>query len=101
VRYEDLGRREMYGLDAIGCRITRVVPKRSDTVWSGTSVIEIWNCPELQIDLLTTTKELDGTEQIITISDLREVEPDPALFQAPTGYTDPTKAPSQPTSQTH
>jgi hypothetical protein len=26
---------------------------------------------------------------------------DRALFQVPTGYTDPTKAPSQPSSQTH
>lgn len=101
VRYEDLGTREMYGLDAVGCRITRIVPKRSENVWSGTSVTEIWNSPKLQMNLLTTTKELDGTEQITTISDLHEVEPDPALFQVPTGYTDPTKAPSQPSSQTH
>jgi hypothetical protein len=101
VTCQDLGSRDVDGLDAVGCRITRIVAKTPENIWSGTSVTEVWSSPELQINLLTTVQELDGTEQINTLSDLRRVEPDPALFQVPLGYTDPTKAPTPATENTN
>ena len=91
VSYQDLGRRTVDGLDAVGCRVTRVIAKRAEGAWSGTVVIEVWNSPELQINLLTTEKDSDGTERSTRLSNLHRVEPDAALFAVPSGYTNPTR----------
>lgn len=92
-KYEYLGTRKTEGLESVGCRVTLIIPKDSSGRWFGTVVTETWNSLELRINLLTTENDSDGTVRITGLSDLRRVEPDPSLFQLPTGYLEPLHRP--------
>ncbi len=87
--YEDLGERMVEGISAHGCRITRTSPRKGATNESDVSTTEIWASPELQINLLTTEHDSDGTERLTKLSNIHRNEPDPTLFHVPEGYTDP------------
>jgi hypothetical protein len=90
--YEDLGERMIEGINAHGCRITRTAPMKGVTNESGVSTTEIWASHELQINLLTTEHNSDGTERLTKLSNIHRNEPDPTLFHVPEGYTDPVNA---------
>jgi hypothetical protein len=90
--YEDVGERLIEGIIAHGCRITRTSPMEEAANESDVSTIEIWASPELQINLLTTEHDSDGTELLTKLSNIHRSEPDPTLFHVPEGYTDPVSA---------
>ena len=91
--YEELGRRDMEGTAVVGCRFTRLFMSKRSSFQGRRSVTEMWSSPELQLVLLTATIQPDGTEEVLKVSDLQRVEPDPALFRVPPSYKDLTKAP--------
>jgi hypothetical protein len=89
--FEDLGTRPIEGIQAKGCRITQVFHASSGSSQAISSVMEIWDSPELQINLLVTERNSDGTARLTQITNIRRHEPDSTLFQVPEGYADPTK----------
>lgn len=91
--YEDLGERGIEGIRVTGCRITRTFPIKPGSSEPDSVVIEVWASPELQINLLMTEHYSDGTERLTKLSSIHRVEPDPALFHVPEGYTEPGKSP--------
>ena len=90
--YEDLGERMIEGINTHGCRITRTSPMKGVTNEPGVSTVESWASRELQINLLTTEHNSDGTERLTKLSNIHRNEPDPTLFQVPEGYTNPVSA---------
>ena len=81
--YEDLGERMIEDISAHGCRITRTSPMKAVTNESGSSITEIWASPKLQINLLTTELNSDGTERLTKLSNIHRNEPDPTHFHVP------------------
>lgn len=81
--YEDLGERTIEGIRVRGCRVTRTFEAKSDSNQPSSSITEIWASPELQVNLLTTEHDSDGTERMTRLSSIRRSEPDPKLFQVP------------------
>lgn len=85
---ESLGGRLINGVSAEGTRITRVLPfyggRGPDIVY----VEEKWVSPDLKITVLArgTTTTNPGEETTTEIRELDRSEPDPALFEIPTGY---------------
>lgn len=88
--YESLGNTTIEGIRVRGCRITRALREKPDSI-PETSVTEIWASPELQINLLVTENYSNGTERTTKLTDISRAEPDLALFQIPEGYTDVLK----------
>ncbi len=98
--YENLGERTIEDIHAQGCKITRAIAKRPG-FWSGTTVMEIWSSKELQINLITTEKDSDGTIRLTQLTGIHRGEPDPRLFLAPANYTDPLNQPKPATANTN
>jgi hypothetical protein len=85
--HEDLGIRNIDGIDAVGTRDTTTYNEGvmgNDRPFSVTR--EFWFAESLGIDLQSEiTNPLFGKE-IFTVTDLSSAEPDPRLFQLPDGF---------------
>ena len=87
VTWEDLGHRNIAGIDTVGSRETTVM-------FSGTMgndeplkyVSEYWHSQSLGINLVSVNTSPFFGKQTFTITELTEGEPDPQLFQLPAGY---------------
>jgi hypothetical protein len=85
---EDLGTQIIDGMEAHGRRVTRTFPPGSQGN-DGPIVVteETWNCPELDMIILSKTSDPRSGETITRITDLDRSEPDLSLFQVPPDYT--------------
>jgi hypothetical protein len=85
---EELGKRTIAGLTAIGTRTTTTVPAdHFSTAKPLTVSHEIWISPDLQITLIEIDKSpFTGTTTSEVVS-LSRTEPDPALFHVPDDLT--------------
>jgi hypothetical protein len=87
VAVEDLGTRNIVGIDTIGRRETVTV--EAGTVGNDqpfTTLKEYWHSQELGLNLLSIRSGPMVGKQTFTITELTAAEPDPQLFELPAGY---------------
>ncbi len=85
--HEDLGIRNLDGVDAVGTRDTTTYNEGvigNDRSFSVRR--EFWFSSSLGIDLRSDIANPLFGEEIFTVTDLSSAEPDPALFQVPDGF---------------
>jgi hypothetical protein len=78
---EKLATRELDGLTVEGTRYTTAMPGGQITT------SEIWISTELKLTVLTAITDPQGGERTIRLQNISRSEPDPSLFQVPSGYT--------------
>jgi hypothetical protein len=86
--FEDLGRKEIDGIQTHGYRTT-VVGTEIDSEWNGrpTSIRECWISDELAVTVLEIRTNLKGkSESRVTRSNIKREEPDSSLFEIPPDY---------------
>jgi len=87
-QFERLGTQSIDGMDAIGTRITQVIPAGAQGNDHDLTIVhESWFSPELKIDLLTKHSDPRSGEATTEVRNLSLDDPDPALFRIPEGYT--------------
>lgn len=87
VSAEDLGTRNIAGIDTVGRRETATV--EAGTVGNDqpfTTMKEYWHSQELGLNLLSIRSGPMVGKQIFTITELTAAEPDPQLFELPAGF---------------
>ena len=98
---ESLGTKTIEGVSADGTRTTRIIPAGEiGNVRPIEIVDESWYSPELQMLLLTRHKDPRSGEANYRLTNIKRIDPEPALFEIPGGYrtldkTTP-RSPSQP-----
>jgi hypothetical protein len=84
---ENLGAKNLFGLDTIGTRQTTTIPQ--GTVGNDRPiqiVFEFWHSPRLGFNLESLRSDPRLGTQKFTITELDMVDPDPQLFTVPEGY---------------
>jgi hypothetical protein len=84
---ENLGARNLFGLDTIGTRQITTIPQ--GTVGNDRPiqiVLEFWHSPRLGFNLESLRSDPRLGTQKFTIAELDTVDPDPQLFKVPEGY---------------
>lgn len=84
---ENLGAKNLFGLDTIGTRQTTTIPQGT----AGSErpiqiVLEFWHSPRLGFNLESLRSDPRLGTQKFTITELDMVDPDPQLFTVPEGY---------------
>ncbi len=85
--WEDLGTRNIAGIDTVGIRETATTD--AGTMGNDQPVIstsESWHSEQLGINLLSIRTSPFFGKQTFTITELTAAEPDPQLFQLPAGF---------------
>jgi hypothetical protein len=90
VTVENLGTREIQGVQARGVRMTTIGTEK-DGDWNGKPVreTETWVSDELQVRLLVTIRDLRNANRGEISSELiniKRAEPDPTIFEIPKDY---------------
>ncbi len=83
---EDLGTREIEGVQAHGVLETQTIPAENG---SGKDIIvtdEYWYSAELRINLIIKHNDPRSGSATLTVAHVTRTEPDPALFEIPAGY---------------
>jgi hypothetical protein len=86
VKEEDLGTRRMEGVDVHGIRDTQTIPTETAGGKELTVVDEYWYSEDLRLNMLVIHKDPRTGEQTTTVTQLSRSEPDPAIFEIPSGY---------------
>ncbi len=87
VKEEDLGRRRMEGVDCHGVRDTQTIPADASGGGKEVSVVdEYWYSEDLRLNMLVIHKDPRTGEQTTTVTQVSRGEPDPAIFEVPSGY---------------
>jgi hypothetical protein len=84
------------GVRVTGCRTTRTQPSATGASWPLTSTSETWVSTELHLVVLDTVRHSDGSGMSTRLVNIRQIDPDPALFEPPAGYTKPGEIRSGP-----
>lgn len=93
---EDLGTKTIGGLEAVGTRITRVIPAgQAGNDQPLTVIHETWMSPELMEVVLQIDDDPRTGVRTTELTDIERSEPSPALFQVPEGYTVKERHPGQ------
>jgi len=88
ITVEQLGIRDIQGIPARGVKTTTLGTEK-DGEWNGKPVSEseLWVSDDLAAQVLSIRKDLKtGSEGRSELMAIKREEPDPALFQIPTGY---------------
>ncbi len=86
-RTEDLGEQNIEGVSAKGTRTITTIPAGAiGNERPIETVYEKWYSPELQIVVLTKHSDPRFGEQTYRLTNINRSEPDPSLFQVPSGY---------------
>jgi hypothetical protein len=86
VKEEDLGTRKMEGVDVHGIRDTQTIPAGANGGKEATVVDEYWYSDDLRLNMLAIHKDPRSGQQTTTVTQLNRGEPDPAIFEIPSGY---------------
>lgn len=87
-QFEQLGTQSIDGMNAVGTRITQVIPAGTQGNDHDLTIVhESWFSPELKVDLLTKHSDPRSGEATTEVRNLSLDDPDPALFRIPEGYT--------------
>ena len=86
IKEEDLGTRRMEGVDVHGTRDTQTISAEANGGKEITVVDEYWYSEDLRLNMLAIHKDPRTGEQTTTVTQLDRGEPDPAIFEIPSGY---------------
>lgn len=87
VKCEDLGSRNIAGINTVGTRVTTIIePGTMGNDQPLTSISEYWHSEELGINLLSIRSSPFFGKQTFSITELTAGEPDPQLFEVPSGF---------------
>jgi hypothetical protein len=85
---EELGTRVIASLTATGKRTTTTIAAGAiGNAQAIQSVHEVWMSPDLQVPVMRTSSDPRSGTRVTQLTNVSRNEPDPALFQAPSGYT--------------
>lgn len=85
---ESLGQQTIEGVAAEGKRTTTTIPAAAmGNQRPITTVIEEWFSPELQVTILSSTKDPRLGETTYRLTNIQRTEPPATLFTVPTDYT--------------
>jgi len=84
---EQLGTKEMNGLQVVGVRKTHTTPAHNANGKPFVSTVETWTSPELKIVVMMQTQTSNGDRHLTKLENLVGSEPNAALFQVPAGYS--------------
>jgi hypothetical protein len=85
---EDLGTKNIAGINARGVRTTRIIPAgQIGNDQAITIVDEKWFSTEYGLIMLSTSNDPRSGKSTREVTDFQPGDPDPALFQAPQGYS--------------
>lgn len=93
----DLGMQTIEGVSAQGTKLTRTIP--AGQVGNDQPLVittETWMSPDLKVLVMSKTSDPRTGETTYSLKNIVRVEPDPALFQAPSDYTIQDKPSLQP-----
>jgi hypothetical protein len=88
VKTESLGTQTVEGVPATGTRTTRTIPageignERPIEITS-----EVWTSPDLQMVVMSKRSDPRMGETVYKLTNIQRAEPDPSLFQVPSGFT--------------
>jgi len=85
---ESLGTQTIEGVTATGTRTTRTIPAGeigNERPLEITS--EVWTSPDLQMVVLSKRNDPRIGETVYKLTNIQRAEPDPSLFQIPSGFT--------------
>lgn len=85
---ESLGTQTIEGVSATGTRTTRTIPAGeigNERPLEITS--EVWTSPDLQMVVLSKRNDPRIGETVYKLTNIQRAEPDPSLFQVPSGFT--------------
>jgi hypothetical protein len=85
---EQLGTRMVEGVEAVGTRVTQVIP--AGTIGNDKDLLstrETWFSPDLKIIVSSIRNDPRFGEIRYTLTNVQLTEPNPSLFQPPAGYT--------------
>lgn len=85
VKEDDLGMRDVEGIEAHGIRQTQTLPGDADGKTIEV-VDEYWYSADLRINLFIKHSDPRTGTKTMTVSHITRTEPDPALFEVPEGY---------------
>ena len=88
VKTESLGTQTIEGVPATGTRTTRTIPAGeigNERPLEITS--EVWTSPDLQTVVLSKHNDPRVGETVYKLTNIQRAEPDPSLFQVPSGFT--------------
>ncbi len=88
VAWEDLGNRNIAGIDTVGTRETTTM--NAGTMGNDqplTSMREYWHSDQLGINLLSIRSSPFFGKQTFTITEITAAEPDAQMFELPAGFT--------------
>jgi hypothetical protein len=86
-KHEDLGLREIEGVQVHGVRETQTIPPADAS--SGREIVvtdEYWYSADLRINLVISHTDPRTGSVKLTVSQIGRTEPDPALFEIPRGF---------------
>jgi hypothetical protein len=87
VTTEDLGTKQIQGLEVVGKRTTTIVPVgRSGNSAPITKTYEIWTSADLQLVVKQEWNDPRSGKRTVALEKLSRTAPDPALFRVPPGY---------------
>ena len=85
---EDLGTQVIQGVSAQGKRVTRTIPVgQAGNDRALDIVTETWFSPDLQVVVMSKTGDPRFGDSVYRLTNISRVEPDPAQFTVPSGYT--------------
>ena len=76
----------MEGVDVHGTRDTQTIPAETNGGKEITVVDEYWYSEDLRLNMLAIHKDPRTGEQTTTVTQVDRGEPDPAIFEIPSGY---------------
>ena len=85
---EQLGTRIVEGVEAVGTRMTQVIP--AGTIGNDKDLVstrETWFSPELKVVVSSVRNDPRFGQIRYTLNNIQVSEPNPSLFQPPAGYT--------------
>ncbi len=85
---ESLGTQTIEGISAVGTRTTRTIPAGeigNERPLEITS--EVWTSPDLQMIVMSKRNDPRVGETVYRLTNIQRAEPDPSLFQVPSGFT--------------
>ncbi len=88
VKTESLGTQTIEGVSATGTRTTRTIPAGeigNERPLEITS--EVWTSPDLHMVVMSKRNDPRIGETVYKLTNIQRAEPDPSLFQVPSGFT--------------
>jgi hypothetical protein len=84
---EDLGSQTVENVVVHGIRKSRTIPAKANGTWKAIVVVdEYWYSEELHLNIIVKHNDPRTGQQVVTITQVDRAEPDPAMFEVPSGY---------------